>query len=261
MLWNNFLGEHDKLRYMTTALSFLLAVSLLGNLAEGFLVYSLAKSKRTIITPSHIAAQMEVSDFEGDPSYIRQMAIYAVELLYQYTPYNAAPRFQEFLINFVPTKNIDLLRVQLQGRLRQIQETKVSESLHVEELIFEKKNTVLMTGFLNRFTAGQQIGNEKIYLELEYRIVNGGLRIEVIRNISSQTYNTRARLLTDTERKQVKSTESRNERAKKAGADNVEQPVGDESGKSGTVPFDQGTGSDSGLNLGPNAATPGKGGK
>jgi type IV conjugative transfer system protein TraE len=214
MLWTKFIGEHDKLRYLCTVLSFLLAVSLLGNLAEGFLVYSLARSKRTIITPSHIAAQIEVSDFEGDPSYIRQMSIYAVELLYQYTPYNAAARFQEFLINFVPTRNIDVLRVQLQTRLHQIQETKVSESFHVEDVVFEKKNTLLLSGFLNRFTAGQQIGNEKIYLEMEYRIVNGGLKIEVIRNITAQNYNTRTRVNTDIERKNAKSVESRNERVR-----------------------------------------------
>jgi type IV conjugative transfer system protein TraE len=214
MLWTKFFGEHDKLRYLCTVLSFLLAVSMIGNLAEGFLVYSLAKSKRTIITPSHIAAQMEVSDYEGDPSYIRQMGIYAVELLYQYTPYNASARFQEFLINFVPTRNIDVLRVQLQTRLHQIQETKVSESFHVEDVVFEKKNTLLMSGYLNRFTAGQQIGNEKVYLELEYRIVNGGLRIEVIRNIPAQNFNTRTRITVDTERKSSKAAESRNERVR-----------------------------------------------
>jgi type IV conjugative transfer system protein TraE len=250
MLWTKFIGEHDKLRYLCTVLAFLLAVSLLGNLAEGFLVYSLARSKRTIITPSHIAAQIEVSDFEGDPSYIRQMSIYAVELLYQYTPYNAAPRFQEFLINFVPTRNIDVLRVQLQTRLHQIQETKVSESFHVEDVVFEKKNTLLMSGFLNRFTAGQQIGNEKIYLEMEYRIVNGGLKIEVIRNITAQNYNTRTRLSTDVERKSAKSAESRNERVR---SKNERESVPDqrEDGDGGDAAGSGSTGSR--LDIGPGA--------
>jgi type IV conjugative transfer system protein TraE len=257
MLWTKFIGEHDKLRYLCTVLTFLLAVSLLGNLAEGFLVYSLARSKRTIITPSHIAAQMEVSDFEGDPSYIRQMSIYAVELLYQYTPYNAAPRFQEFLINFVPTRNVDVLRVQLQTRLRQIQETKVSESFHVEDVVFEKKNTLLMSGFLNRFTAGQQIGNEKIYLEMEYRIVNGGLKIEVIRNITAQNYNTRTRLSTDVERRSAKSVESRNERERKK-AEREPVPVQREDGDGGDASGSDATGSR--IDIGPDAGRDGASG-
>jgi type IV conjugative transfer system protein TraE len=250
MLWTKFIGEHDKLRYLCTVLSFLLAVSMLGNLAEGFLVYSLARSKRTIITPSHIAAQMEVSDFEGDPSYIRQMSIYAVELLYQYTPYNAAPRFQEFLINFVPTRNIDVLRIQLQTRLHQIQETKVSESFHVEDVVFEKKNTLLMSGFLNRFTAGQQIGNEKVYFEMEYRIINGGLKIEVIRNITAQNYNTRTRHSTDIDRKSAKSVESRNERVRSK-TERESVPVQREDGDSGDASGDAATGSR--IDLGPGA--------
>jgi type IV conjugative transfer system protein TraE len=212
MLLGNLIGAQDKLKYMCTVLVVLVCLLLVCNLIEGFLLYSLARSKRTIITPSYLAASMEVSDTDGDPSYIRQIAIYAIGLLYQYTPYNATDRFQEFLVNFVPAKNIDLLRAQLQDRLRKIQETKVSESFHIEEVVFEKKNTLLMSGVLNRYTAGQQVGNEKIYLEIHYQVINGGFRIEVITNVSAQNYNARLRSLTNAGRAAAKSVDQRNKR-------------------------------------------------
>ena len=232
MLLGKLIGEHEKLRYMCTVLVVLVCLLLVCNLTEGFMLYSLAKSKRTIITPSYLAASMEVSDSDGDPSYIRQIAIYSISLLYQYTPYNATDRFQEFLINFVPAKNIDLLRVQLQDRLRKIQETKVSESLHVDEVVFEKKNTLLISGVLNRYTAGQQVGNEKIYLEIHYHVVNGGFRIDVITNVSAQNYNARLRSLTSAGRAAAKSADQRNKRVQEQQSANPEQePELDENGE------------------------------
>jgi len=212
MLFGNHLGEFDKLKYICRVLTILLIVSFLGNLTTGFLTYSLARSKRTIIVPSTISASLEVSDVEGDADYIRQMSIYAVGLLYQYTPFNAAARFQEFLFNFIPSQHVNYLRAQLQKQLKEIQRTKIAETIHIDNVFFEKKNTVLLTGVLTRYSIGEQIGNEKIYIDLEYRFINGGFKIEVIRNITAQEYNLRARNYTDQQRKRAKRADERNDR-------------------------------------------------
>ena len=212
MLFGNHLGEFDKLKYICRILTILLIVSFLGNIVSGFLTYSLARSKRTIIVPSTISASLEVSDIDGDADYIRQMSIYAVGLLYQYTPFNAAARFQEFLFNFIPTQHVNYLRAQLQKQLKEIQRTKIAETIHVENVFFEKKNTILLTGVLTRYSVGEQIGHEKIYIDLEYRFLNGGFKIEVIRNITAQEYNLRVRNYTDQQHKRNLRADERNER-------------------------------------------------
>ena len=212
MLFGNHLGEFDKLKYICRILTILLVVSFLGNIVSGFLTYSLARSKRTIIVPSTISASLEVSDIDGDADYIRQMSIYAVGLLYQYTPFNAAARFQEFLYNFIPTQHVNYLRAQLQKQLKEIQRTKIAETIHIENVFFEKKNTILLTGVLTRYSVGQQIGHEKVYIDLEYRFLNGGFKIEVIRNITAQEYNLRVRNYTDQQHKRNLRADERNDR-------------------------------------------------
>lgn len=185
----------------------------LAVMVMSFVAFSAFRAKRTVIIPSHINAAMEVSDIDASPNFLRINIVYALSLLYSYTPNSAADRFQEFLISFVETSKAKELRIQLSDRLRSIGAVKVAESLEVEHFVFQRKNSVLVRGKVYRYTLGQPIAVDPIYLKVTYRITDGNLKITAISSLTHGDYM-RLERQQQIEGKKIEEGDKKRERAK-----------------------------------------------
>ena len=157
-------------------------------LCQAFLLFSQAKSKRTVIIPSVINAGLEVSDMDASPNFIRTNIFYSLSLIYSYTPETAAARFQEFLISFVEAAKVKDLRLMLSDRLRSIQSVKITESFEAENIIFLPKSHALVKGKVYRYTLGYKISTDALYLKIGYRLIDGNLRINSILTLTQNDY-------------------------------------------------------------------------
>jgi hypothetical protein len=211
MLFRKFASQFEEFKYKVKVQNASIIILSLSLAIVSFLAYTANRAKRTIIVPSTIKAQMEISDIDASPHYIRVIVSYALDLLYSYTPASAANRFEEFLISFVQGDKVRELRILLLERLRQIQSVKVSESIEIEEFIFEKRGALLIRAKLNRYTLGQPIATEPLYLRVLYRLVDGSLKISSLVNLTTGDFSRliRAQQL---EGKQIEEREKRRER-------------------------------------------------
>lgn len=188
MLLGKVRSEFDRLKFRAASQTVIIVVLGIGLTVNGFLLWSMSRSKRTIIIPSTVLAQIEVSDIDASPQYIRINTAYALSLLYSYTPASAAARFEEFLVSFVVPDKAQELRTVLLERLRQIQSVKVSESIEIEELVFEQRGALLVRSKIYRYTLGHPIATDPLYLRILYRITDGNLKISSILNLNAAEY-------------------------------------------------------------------------
>lgn len=194
MIWKKYLGEFKNLELRFKVLLFTNICLTVALVTLAGMTVSMATSKRTIIVPSQLAAQVEVSDGASDPTYIRVMSIHLAELLFDYTPYNIVERYNEFL-HFVPVDALPTFKETMNVRIAQVEQTKVAESFNIEELHYKDAHTVIMSGKVVRYASGQQIGDEEMYLELGYKIRNGGFNVTNLKNLSQEEYRRVVRVL------------------------------------------------------------------
>ena len=188
----------------------------IGLIVISLLYYSATRAKRTVIVPSTIMAAMEVSDTDASPEFVRISTVYALTLLYSYTPATAADRFEEFLVAYVQIDKVRELRPMLMDRLRQIQSIKVAEQLEVEDFIFEKRGAVLVKGKTHRYSIGEPIATEGIYLRVLYQIRDGNLKIQSLMAMDGPEFNRRVRAVQISGRKIEEAERQKENRAKRA---------------------------------------------
>lgn len=213
MLWSRFNAActkyEIKLKYQGIAL-FAMALTILG---QQFFYWQAIKKERTIIIPSTVMAQIEVSDIDASPQFIRVNLGYALSLLYSYTPTTAAQRFEEFLVAYVQPEKARELRELLLDRLRQIQSLKIAESIEVEDIVFEQRGALLVRSKLYRYALGHPISSEPLYLRVVYKINNGNLKVSSLVDLPVGEYSRllRAQQL---DSKKVDEQDKRRERQK-----------------------------------------------
>lgn len=139
----------------------------------------LSHQVRTIVVPSHLASAVEIKGEKVSADYIRIMCLHLTELLYTYTPYSIAENYQEFLA-YVPADRLNGVKAQLQSRIDQTAKLKISESFLPREVLFPEDGICLVSGKVIRWSVGEQLATDDLYIRYNYRIYNGGLSVEEI---------------------------------------------------------------------------------
>lgn len=215
MNFKQFAHTWNGLKSQVKIQNFTIMVLALSIVVLSLLYYSATRAKRTVIVPSTIMAAMEVSDTDASPDFVRISTVYALSLLYSYTPATAAARYEEFLVAYVQLDKVRELRPMLMDRLRQIQSVKVAEQLEVEDFIFEKRGAVLVKGKTHRYSIGEPIATEGIYLRVLYQIRDGNLKIQSLMAMDAPEFNRRVRSVQITGRKVEEAERKRESRTRR----------------------------------------------
>lgn len=142
----------------------------------------LARTVRTIIVPTHLAAQLEFKGSHASPEYSRVMLIYMTHLLYTYTPKSITTQYKEFLA-YVPAESLDGVKANLQKRINQISKLRVNETFmpnSENDVIFLDDNTAVVDGRTIRRSGSEELATEDLILKYSFRITNGGFRIDEV---------------------------------------------------------------------------------
>lgn len=148
----------------------------------------MANRARVIIVPTHLAAQVEMKGERASPEYVRIMLLHMTNLLYTYTPYSIMDQYREFLA-YLPPEKLLSVKEQLQHRIDQIAKLKINETFQAGEVLLPLPGVCLVSGKTVRWSAGQELATEELYLKYEYQIKNGGFRIEAISLLTAGEYN------------------------------------------------------------------------
>lgn len=213
MLADKFKSRIDFQKFKIKAQNITIIVLTVALVTNSVLTYMAFKSRRTIIIPSVINAALEVSDIDASPAYLRTNIFYALSLLYSYTPDSATARFQEFLVSFVESSKISELRSELNNRLRSIQSVKISEAFEGEEIIFARKGMAIVAGRRFPSVLGQAMTTSSLFLQVNYRILDGNLRITGLREIAQTDYD-RVKRLESLDSKKIEDEQKSLERRK-----------------------------------------------
>jgi len=154
----------------------------------------LARTVRTIVVPTHLAAQIEFRGERASPEYSRVMLIYMTHLLYTYTPQSIIGQYKEFLA-YVPTESLEAVKDNLQKRINQISKLRVNETFMPNadnDVIFLDDTTAIVDGRTIRRSGSEELATEDLILKYSFRITNGGFRID---EVSLLTRGELARLL------------------------------------------------------------------
>lgn len=167
----------------------LCAVILLVLMVIGLAVHTMwmANRARVIIVPTHLAAQVELQGERASPEYVRIMLLHLTNLLYTYTPYNILEQYREFLA-YVPAESLLTVKEQLQHRIDQIAKLKINESFLAKEVLLTRPGEGLVSGRTIRWSAGQELATEDLYLKFKYQIKNQGFRIDELSLLTSNEY-------------------------------------------------------------------------
>ncbi len=154
---------------------------LLALMLSGLAIHTMwmADRARVIVVPTHLAAQVEMKGERASPEYVRIMLLHMTNLLYTYTPYSIMDQYREFLAYLPPDKMLPV-KEQLQHRIDQIAKLKINETFLAGEVFLSQPGVCLISGKTVRWSAGQELAAEELHLKYEYRINNGGFRIEAI---------------------------------------------------------------------------------
>lgn len=144
--------------------------------------------RRVIIIPSHLNTKVEFKGETADPEYIRIMSLHMVRLLYSYTPTSISNQYKEFLA-YTPHEKWEGIKGTLQNRINQIIKLKIKETFLPEQVNLLNKNIVAIKGMTIRWSAGQELAQENVYLKLTYLIENGGFRVQEMSILTSSEYS------------------------------------------------------------------------
>lgn len=147
----------------------------------------MANRARIIIVPTHLAAQVELQGERASPEYVRIMVLHFTNLLYTYTPYNILEQYREFLA-YIPADTLLAVKDQLQHRIDQIAKLKINESFLPKEVLMPRPGEALVAGRTIRWSAGQELATEDLYLKYTYQIKDGGFKINELSLLSSNEY-------------------------------------------------------------------------
>ena len=142
----------------------------------------LARTVRTIVVPTHLAAQIEFRGERASPEYSRVMLIYMTHLLYTYTPQSIIGQYKEFLA-YVPTESLEAVKDNLQKRINQISKLRVNETFMPNadnDVIFLDDTTAIVDGRTIRRSGSEELATEDLILKYSFRITNGGFRIDEV---------------------------------------------------------------------------------
>lgn len=162
-------------------LAVLLAVAVINN------TYLSHKTK-TIIVPTHLAASFEVAGERASAEYIRIMCLHLTGLLYTYTPYSIADQYREFLA-YIPAERLSGVKEQLQGRIDQTAKLKISESFLAREVLLPEDGVCVVSGKIVRWSVGQQLATDDLFIRYKYTIHNGVLSVEELTLLSAREFN------------------------------------------------------------------------
>ena len=164
----------------------ILAIAVVGLAAY---VGHLADRTRIVVVPSHLNAKVELRGESASAEYVRIMALHMTNLLYTYTPLSISTNYREFMA-YVPAERWESVHEQLQQRIDQVGKLKINETYLNREFTLTKEGECLLAGKTIRWSAGQELATDDLFLRYTYKIINGGFRIEEIHVLTSNEYNT-----------------------------------------------------------------------
>ncbi len=147
----------------------------------------IANRARVIIVPTHLAAQVELKGERASPEYVRIMLLHLTGLLYSYTPYSILEQYREFLA-YIPADTLIEVKEQLQHRIDQIAKLKINETFLPQEVSLTQPDIALVSGRTIRWSAGQELATDDLYLKYHYQIQDGGFKIHELSILTANEY-------------------------------------------------------------------------
>jgi len=178
-------GKHSKLIFYN-ALIWVLGLGLVINM---FITYSVYRSKRTIIIPAPLKASLSISDIDVSPETLRIMVYDALDLLYSYFPDSAENRFDTFMKAYAFPSRLKDMHDLLRERLDDILKQKKSQSFEPQDFQVIGKGTILVAGKIIPSTLGQTAKPEPVFMQIEYRIDEGSVKILSFTELSRTQYD------------------------------------------------------------------------
>lgn len=181
----------DELRDISAKYRVLLATNvILALVVLGLATHAVwsANRARVIIVPTHLASPVEIKGERASPEYVRIMLLHLTNLLYTYTPYSIMDNYREFLA-YIPPEKLTEVQEQLQGRIDRVSKLKINETFMSSDVLFPEWGISVISGRTIRWSAGQELATDDIYLKYKYNIKNGGFRIDEISLLTVGEFN------------------------------------------------------------------------
>jgi len=140
----------------------------------------------------------------------------ALDLLLSYQIDSVQNRFETFLKSYAYPSRVRDIRDQLAKRMREIQQLKMSQTFEPENFLIREKGVVLVAGRIIPAMLGQVTKSEPIYMRIDYRLVEGSVKIANFFNLTRSEYDRVVRRGLSEEVKQERRDESRSNQKKTA---------------------------------------------
>jgi len=188
MLFLQFKNKIDELQFKIVIQRITIVVLAVGLIINSFTTYLVYSSKRTIITPSSLNTSLSISDIDLSPETLKVMIYGALDLLLSYQQSSIQSRYETFLRAYAYPSRVKEIRESLRERLREIQKLKMSQSFEPENFRIIERGMVVVSGRIIPSMMGQSTKPEPIYVRIEYRIVEGSVKILSFLDLSKTEY-------------------------------------------------------------------------
>jgi type IV conjugative transfer system protein TraE len=188
MRLDKYITAWKNIEHIMNVYKFCFLVAVGGIVYLLFVNQSLVDKQKTVIIPSTLHAKVEVSANDASPSYIRAMADYFTDLLYDYTPYNISKKYQEFYA-FMDKEILHKFQSKLDERVMRVKKMHIVQDFQIKDIVLLPEMRCLVRGETKRFADGEFIGREDKNIVLSYKIIKGGIYVTGIKEIDNRDAN------------------------------------------------------------------------
>ena len=188
MLFVDFKNKIESQSFNINILKVTVCVLAIALISNSFITYFVYTSKRTIITPSTLNTSLSISDIDLSPESLKIITFDALNLLLSYQQSSVRKRFETFLRAYAYPGRVKDIRESLRERLREIENLKMSQSFEPDNFKILEKGVVLVTGRIIPAMMGQDTKPVPVYMKIEYRLVEGSLKILSFFDLTKSEY-------------------------------------------------------------------------
>lgn len=180
MLKKNLLSAKDKLIQENGLLKFVVVVFGAASIISSTMAYHAKNHTRTIVTPSNMDRQYEVTNNWMDNDGIKMFTRNTLDLRLNYTKDTADDRFHD-LMQVVLVKKYSKVKEELTDQLRTIDRLNIVSYFNPESYIIDrKKNIVSAIGLRRKEANGQLIFDGSERWNIYFEIVEANFKILAI---------------------------------------------------------------------------------
>ena len=174
---NNYLDNHEKTKVENKLLKFAIIIVGISSIISAIFTYSAVKYQKVVILPPVVDEKIVISGNDVSDSYLKLYSKYISNLLLNYTPATCADQFADLLSLSTPT-----FHSSLDKKLKEIgsgvSKLNISSAFFPGKIkIDRKKREITVEGIRDQRARNQPISNDRKKYLIQYRIINGRLKI------------------------------------------------------------------------------------